>query len=83
MKHVVVNEPHICPKCLKSNMGSAESILDLLICPKCAEKYRNELMPKIEKQVREFFQPERSKREDVSEFVFKSEKYDGPIAIDC
>ena len=57
MKHVVTYKPHICPKCLKENCGSAEAILDLLICPKCAEEYRNELMPKIEKLVRDYFQP--------------------------
>ena len=28
-------------------------------------------------------QPERSKREDVKEFVNRPEKYEGPIAIDC
>jgi len=74
MKHVVVSEPYICPKCLKTNMGSAEAILDLLICPKCAEKYRKDLMSKIETQVREFFQPERSKREDLDECIICKEK---------
>ena len=29
------------------------------------------------------YQPERSKREDVKEFVNRPEKYEGPIAIDC
>ena len=27
--------------------------------PECAQKYREELMPEIEKKVREYFQPEK------------------------
>ena len=64
MKHIVAYNPYTCVKCITINSGSANSILDLLICPKCAEKYRNELMPQIEKLVREYFQPERLTPED-------------------
>lgn len=64
-------------------MGSAESILDLLICPKCAVEYRLELMPKIEKMVREYFQPERSKREDVCETYGHLWGWTAPLIKSC
>jgi tRNA(Ile2) C34 agmatinyltransferase TiaS len=65
MKHVVVYESHICPKCLKQNSGSAGAILDLLICPECVEKYKTELIPEIEKIVRDYFKPEYKNREII------------------
>ena len=37
----------------------------------------------IEIKSEDLNQPERSKREDVSEFVYIPEKYDGPIDLDC
>ena len=83
MKHVVAYKPYICPKCNKENFGSAEAILDLLICPKCAEFYRNELMPQIEKLVRDYFQPERSKREDLKMCLKCKKSYEGESKYIC
>jgi hypothetical protein len=66
MRHVVVNEKVICSKCLKMHMGATVSILDFYACPDCFyKKYQPELEPILTKMVREYFQPERSKREDL------------------
>lgn len=79
MKHVVTYKSHICPKCKKKNSGSAGSILDLLICPKCVEKYNEELMPLIEKMVREYFTYENEYIELLKKLIKndKNEKRNG------
>ncbi len=65
MTHIVSYEKYVCPKCCKENFGSAETILNLVVCSKCYEKFSKELKPEIEDMILNYFQPERSKREDV------------------
>ena len=60
MKHVVINEPEICPKCLKSHMGAAVAVLDFFACTDCFyNKYQKEMQPKIQKMVRDYFKPDK------------------------
>lgn len=55
MHHIVSYEPYICPGCLKQNSGSAEQLLDLVICPDCGDKYKQEMLPKLKELVYNYF----------------------------
>ncbi len=58
MKHVVLNEHKICPKCLKSHMGAMVGVLDFYVCTNCFYNgYQVEMEPLIIKMVREYFSP--------------------------
>ena len=53
--HVVVFDPYSCPKCGKVESGSAEQFFEFLVCPDCFEMYREQLMPELERKIREYF----------------------------
>ncbi len=66
MRHVVINEKVKCKKCLKEHMGASVHLWDeFYSCTDCYYNgYEKELKPKIKSMCEEYFQPERSKRED-------------------
>lgn len=69
MKHVVINELQICPKCLKSHMGAAVSVLDFYACTDCFyNKYLNEMEPLMKDKVRSYFSPN-FKTEEIKENI--------------
>lgn len=85
MRHIVTYEPYTCAKCNKKNMGAAGSILDLLVCPDCQDKYRNELMPHIESLVRDYFKykPERLENENICKEHGHLWTHEAPIIKIC
>lgn len=60
MAHIVMIKSHICPKCQKENTGSAETVYDLIICPKCYVKFQEELQPKLMEIINDYFKPHKS-----------------------
>ena len=62
MKYVKTNDKYLCPKCSQEYTGDAVLIkrLELLVCPECFhKKYEVELLPKIEKMIKDFFRNEK------------------------